>query len=357
MTNFVKKMQTAKCLTDIDFIMKKNFLTFAFFFIFYTALFVSCATTVKYNVSRPAKLNSYEITSVALIPYSPEISLSTASSPQAVACMEKLSNQLSQEFLEDGSVSLIDYSLLDEKPDSEKASCDAYINFSVSKFFVYDNFYLADGSSVSSSDYSKKSFYNVDEYGRPLPLPQYVFENSDSSSVVTFSSDTTVSRHVDMEFSYAVVQSSTKKIIQMENFVISADSEEYDFGKTLPAAVEIVEKNLLVIAKKIISNFKPYTILKSHELVEDPKNEVMKNAVKIAAKNDVQNLSVAKNLFYEEYSKNRNFNAAYNYSVISLALGNVNDAFEVMTEVCENSDNALYESLLLEISEEKSFLE
>ena len=280
--------------------------------LFFCLFFTSCATLVKYNSLKPARLSDYEITSVAVLPYSYENSSSsslTTKSPQAIASMEKIYSFVSEEILKEENLSLINYDIFFrenssaevlttslevsnshslENPRSNSFLPDCYITFSLAKFFVYENFYLSDGKSLSSLDSSVKYFYNIDEYGRSLPLPQYVFESSNTStSSVIFSDDTTASRHVDMEFSYSIVQTATKKVLQMETFVISSNSEEFPVGKALPFALDIIENELKAYSKQIVNNFRPYKVLKSHALIDSSKNANMKKALKFADRKSV----------------------------------------------------------------------
>ena len=56
----------------------------AILFVFFAGFFSSCSTTVKYKVSRPAKLSPYGIKTIAVLPYEPKSEKSTSASPQAV---------------------------------------------------------------------------------------------------------------------------------------------------------------------------------------------------------------------------------------------------------------------------------
>lgn len=345
MMNFVRKMLTERCLMVID---KK----FAILFVILTGLFCSCTTTVKYKVSRPAKLSTYGIQTIAVLPYEPKSEKSTSASPQAVYSMEKLYNRICTTIVNENYCSLVDSTAFKEA-ESKAELCDAYITFSVSQFYVYENFYLDDGSIYQwSSDLSKKSFYNIDDYGRALPVPLYVIENSTANSAVQFSSDTNVSRHVDMMFSYNVIDSSTNKVIAMEDFVISADSDEYKFGSVLPEASSIIENQLNIYVSKIVSNFQPYTEDKANSLISDSKNENMKEAKRLAAKGNEENIRAAKKIYFNEYSLNKNLDAAYNFSVLCLSLNEINEAFWVMKTVCSESDNYKYKELLEQLEKE-----
>lgn len=354
MMNFVRKMLTERCLMVID--VKSKIKGSIFFFPLIILLFVllsSCATTVKYNVSRPAKLAEYGIESIAILPYEPKNNSSTTASPQAVLIMEKLYNRICTTIVNENYCTLIDSNAF---KNAQENICDAYITFSVSKFYVYEKFYLEDGSIYqSSTDLSKKTFYNVDDYGRSIPVPLYVIENSASNSSVQFSSDTTVSRYVDLEFSYSVIDTSTNKVLHIENYVISAESEEYKYGSVLPEAAEIIEKKLNYYASKIVSNFQPYYEEKSNTLISDSKNKKMSEAEKLAATGSIENLKLAGKIYLEEYTKNNNLDAAYNYSVLCLSLNELDAAYETMEKVCNESENVNYKKLLVQIEEELSY--
>ena len=100
MMNFVRKMLTERCLMVID---KK----IAILFVILTGLFCSCTTTVKYKVSRPAKLSTYGIQTIAVLPYEPKSEKSTSASPQAVYSMEKLYNRICTTIVNENYRSLV----------------------------------------------------------------------------------------------------------------------------------------------------------------------------------------------------------------------------------------------------------
>lgn len=353
----VRKMQTERCLMDIDTKSKSSGKFFLVCIFLILILLSSCATTLNYTASRPAKLAEYNIENIAVLPYEPKNTYSTSASPQAVMSMEILYNRICSSIVNGNYCSLIDSNAFNAAEDKSEV-CDAYITFSVSQFYVYENFYLDDGSIYQwSSELSTKSFYNVDDYGRPLPVPLYVLESSKLNTPVQISNETKVSRHVDLVFNYSVVETATNKVITMEKFVISEESDTYKFGSILLEASSIIEKQLNNYADKIVDNFRPYNEVKTNTLIQDSKNENMKEANKLASKKSYGNLYAAKEIYFKEYKNNYNYDAAYNYSVICLCLNETDEAYEVMSEVCSETSNLKYQQLLEQIEKELHYKE
>lgn len=298
---------------------------FCVMFVIFLCL-ISCATTLKIQVERPAKIDLNGAKTIAVLPFKPYkikdsydvfyFLLDTfifdyeKSNPDEKRCIEKLKYEIEDGLAKSPYITLIN------SEEVQKAIKNNYINPA--------DVYLI----------GKVSYFCIDDekHNVKRPVNHYVIDEEGNKKEVTeYEYFFEFSRNVTFVFNYQVVNSADSRVLYNNSVELSNQSEHYNSKSELPSAYSLLQYNLSDVAKKILREIQPYTITKSIKLLKDKtKNPDMKNADKLAAEFYLQES-------YDEYLKIYNstglFEAGYNAALLKEVMGDLYGAKKILEEL------------------------
>ena len=320
---------------------KRLIITFSliFFFIF-PLTFLSCATTVNVQLTRPAQLDLNGARTVAVLPFKPYYYFNdkNASIGKQILINTFLQlfniNDKDEQLAIDTLRSQIERGLMNSpyiKVVSAESVERALQNGNINPADVY----LTGGVS----------YYDVDD------------KRTDEKKLVKAATETTKAeykivstwkREVTFNFRYQIVDSSTNKIIAVNDFSCHRYSSSYESKRSLPDAYSLIESDIKDEARKILRELQPYTITKSIKLLEaKTKDKALKERMKAADDlADNYMLEQASAEFTKIYEESNLVEAGYNAAILQEALGNLSVAERMMEELyLKNPDNRVAKGL------------
>ena len=189
------------------------------------------------------------------------------------------------------------------------------------------------------------SYYDVDD------------KRTDEKKLVKAATETTKAeykivstwkREVTFNFRYQIVDSSTNKIIAVNDFSCHRYSSSYESKRSLPDAYSLIESDIKDEARKILRELQPYTVTKSIKLLEaKTKDKALKERMKAADDlADNYMLEQASAEFTKIYEESNLVEAGYNAAILQEALGNLSVAERMMEELyLKNPDNRVAKGL------------
>lgn len=320
---------------------KRLIITFSLIFSFIFSLtFLSCATTVNVQLTRPAQLDLNGARTVAVLPFKPYYYFNdkNASIGKQIVINTFLQlfniNDKDEQLAIDTLRSQIERGLMNSpyiKVVSAESVERALQNGNINPADVY----LTGGVS----------YYDVDD------------KRTDEKKLVKAATETTKAeykivstwkREVTFNFRYQIVDSSTNKIIAVNDFSCHRYSSSYESKRSLPDAYSLIESDIKDEARKILRELQPYTVTKSIKLLEaKTKDKALKERMKAADDlADNYMLEQASAEFTKIYEESNLVEAGYNAAILQEALGNLSVAERMMEELyLNNPDNRVAKGL------------
>ena len=309
-------------------LMKKSIRISGLLVLIFINLFLfSCATTVNVNLTRPAQLDLNGARTIAVLPFKPyyyykeyETSLGTEILINTFYQIFKIKDA-DEQLVIDSLYSQIEHGLINSpyiklvSSDSvEKAlrkgslnPADVYLTGEVSYFSVNDRKY-DERKLIRAASGDRAAEYQIVHYWK---------------------------REVDFNFRYQIVDSSTDKVIAVNEYRCSDSSYRYEYKGDLPSAYSIIESYIRKCSKKILQELQPYTVTKTIKLLEcKTKDKVLKERMKAADEMAERSMiEKASDEFQKIYKETGLVEAGYNAAILQEAMGNLSKAEKMMTEV------------------------
>lgn len=328
---------------ELEIKMKNLFKKLFVIFIIFCSLFfiTSCATTIRTNVTRPAKLDLNGAETISVLPFASSGFNSTGlgyggasivigdffdSFINTSAIERQVLNYL-QANIENGLVKspyieVINSAVVNNALKlGKRPPVDVYLTGEMITFNVYDK------EKVQK---------------RVLPQENDDDDKKNQKPIIVY--DKSYSRDVLLVFNYQIVDSFSNKVISFDTIKIEESSGFYDDKDSLPEVMSMIQYDLDGNIDKLLKDLQPYTISKSISLMEDKsKNPQMKLADKLAKDGYFKE---SYNEFLKVYREHNQLEAGYNAAMILMAMGELNQAENLMAEICEKFNNSkAYESL------------
>lgn len=319
--------------------MKNNNTTFRLAVILFTSLVLltSCATTLNVQVTRPAKYNLNGAKTISVLPfneskYDPlkyyydgerETSFSDfyGSYAQVVHIEEKIINEI-KNGLESGLkyspyLTLIDsYQVQNALKYSRSCPADVYIVGDIVTFKVTDK------------ELKIKKELPPESYDDPdLDFGPNTIKSPDNKYYYKF----LYNRTVQLIFNYQIIDSKNGQAIGYDTKRFEETSGNYESMEDLPDIYRSISYEIDTFIEDLLKGVQPYTVNKSITLLkDDTKNPLMERADKLAKDGY---LKESYNEFSQVYAQTKQMEAGYNAAMILMAMGDLNKAETLMTEV------------------------
>ena len=304
--------------------MKKHFFGL-FGGLLFSVFFISCATTVNVNLTRPAKLDLNGAKTIAVLPIKPyayyreydvnlgvELLVNTfyqifeITDSDEAAIIRKLHGYLEEGLVKSPYIKLIDAAEVERaRKNGYLNPADVYLTGEIAYFTINDN-----------SEVEKRLLKAATETESAL----YEF--------ITY-----WTRYVEFVFRYQIVDSSNNCVISYKEIRCHNTSSSCESRRSLPSAYSIIEADVLYAAKSILKELQPYTVTKSIKLLESKtKDKALKEQMKAAdALAKECRLSDSQKAFSQIYEESGLLEAGYNAAILQEAMGNLSLAEEMMT--------------------------
>lgn len=291
----------------------------------------SCATSVNVRMTRPAELDLNGAQTIAVLPFKPyayyemredargaELAVGIffqvfdRVGPEEKRCIDHLQSEIEHGLLESPYIDVVSSRAVETAIKNRSSNpADVYLTGEISYFDVDDE----------KHQYREKVRDADEETGR----------KAEYRIVEEFK------RHVQIEFRYEVVDSSSNKIISYNKVRLSNSSSYYDHPRDLPSAYSIIDGELNRSVRKILKELQPYTITKTITLMKDKtKDPEFKYADKLAKDGYIKES-------YEEfkalYEKTDMWQAGYNAAILKEAMGELSEAERQMTALYKKFHN------------------
>lgn len=305
-------------------------------------LFTSCATKIRYNVTRPAELDLNGARTISVLPIKSYASINIRADVSNV------------DFILRTFFTIIDPVSIDEKKTID------YLQSNIERGLV-NSPYIDVVSSSSVQQALQKGYLNpadvyltgeityfhVNDYVRKEKI-QVEKKEGDKKSEYKFIEY--YYRNVSMNYKYQIIDSATNKVLSNEVISIDKTSGKCEHNRNLPVPFSMIEYELSETVDKILKELQPYVVTKTIKLLEDKtKNPEMKNADQLAKDG---NVSGSYKAFAKIYKETKLFEAGYNAAILQLALGNLSDAEELMTSLYEKTLDSRASKALTDIKYE-----
>lgn len=288
---------------------------------------VSCATTVNVNLTRPAQLDLNGARTIAVLPFKPayyykeyETSLGTEilintfyqifkiKDPDEQLVIDSLYSQIEHGLLNSPYIKLVSSDSVEKALRKGTLNpADVYLTGEVSYFSVEDRS-SEEKKLIKAASGSQPAQYQFVKYWR---------------------------REVIFNFRYQIVDSTSDKVIAVNEYRCDNSSYKYESKRELPSAYSIIESSIKTAAQKILHELQPYTVTKSIKLLETKtKDKALKERMKAAdelAENSM--LAKASEEFQKIYEETGLVEAGYNAAILQEAMGNLSKAEKMMTQV------------------------
>ena len=309
-------------------LMKKSIrISGLLFLLLINLLLFSCATTVNVNLTRPAQLDLNGARTIAVLPFKPayyykeyetslgkEILINTfyqifkIKDPDEQLVIDSLYSQIEHGLLNSPYIKLVSSDSVEKALRKGSLNpADVYLTGEVSYFSVDDKS-SEEKKLIKAASGNQPAQYQIIKLWR---------------------------REVDFHFRYQIVDSTTDKIVAVNEYRCSNTSSKYESRRDLPGAYSLFESYIKKAAKQILHELQPYTITKSIKLLESKtKDKALKERMKAAdelAANSM--LAKASGEFQKIYEETGLVEAGYNAAILQEALGNLSKAEKMMTEV------------------------
>lgn len=315
---------------------EKNILIYLFIFI--CLFFSSCSTTLKVNVTRPANIDLLGAKTIAVIPF------------------EKSQDNPINYFFDIDRDSFEDYFNHFTQIASAERSIINYIKgqfereLSRSNYIslIYGNPYKAD--IFITGEIISLRVHDIEKSIKKEVPEDEILDNNEKLEKTEYYYDFIYSREVQLIFNYEIVDGRSRKVIAYDTIKIENQSDFFKNTTLLPNIYEMVKYDLDNFIWSLVRNIQPFNTTKSISLLKDKnENPDMEHAD-----------SLAKNGYYHEsyrefvniYVNTGLMEAGYNAAMILMALGKLENAEKLMTDVYDNCRSPKVYDGLLDIKNE-----
>ena len=332
--------------------MKKcSKLLFLIFSLLFSFMIASCATTLRVEVTRPGNLDLNGIKTIAVLPFeksefSPFDYIFDYEEKEELNYWEYynliqntedkilsyLQNNLEKSISSSPYVDLVDYTPVEHALKyRNKLPCDAYISGEVVTFKIHDILSKEKKpikeSNVVVEDNVIESLPAEGNGQAPIPnepKPDFYYEFS-------------YTREVQFIFNYKIVDGKTNQLISYDTIKIEQMSDTVKDKKDLPNIYSMVTGEIDNFIYTLMRDIQPYKEYKSITLLEDnTKNPRMEEADKLAKD---KSYKASYHAYLSIYNDINQFEAGYNAAMLLMAMGDLQGAEELMSEVYENFGN------------------
>lgn len=305
----------------------------------------SCATTVRFNVTRPGELDLNGAKTISVLPFKPYayyelgndasgaekfvysfFQLFDKSGPEEKRSLEYLQDRIQSGLANSPYISLVNSdSVLTAIKKGYIIPADVYLTGEVTYFDISDD-KTTEKVLVKKGDpklKTKDQYDYVDKY----------------------------TRRVRMDIKYQVVDSANDSVLSYNSVSIDNKSSKYNSKRDLPSGYSVIESNLSSTASRILKELQPYVITRDVTLlkIKDKKNEAFKEADKLAKNGQVVQ---SYEMFASIYQSTALFEAGYNAAMLQLALGNLSVAQKLMNDLYTNTNDSKAAAALEDINRE-----
>ena len=308
--------------------MKKHVIKF-FSIILLSLLFISCATTVNVNLTRPAKLDLNGAKTIAVLPVKPyayyreydvnfgvHILINTfyqlfeITDPDEDAVIRKLRSSIENGLAKSPYIKLIDSAEVERALKRKYLNpADVYLTGEIAYFDVKDIPY-EEKKLITPATEDTKAVYQIITWWQ---------------------------RYVKLVFRYQIIDSSNDCVISYQEIKCDNCSVSYENRYRLPSAYRIIEDRVDYAAKSILKELQPDTVAKSSMRLEsETKEKLLKERMKAAdtlAEN--YNLADSQKAFTQLYEETGLIEAGYNAAILEAAMGNLSVAEALMQKLYE----------------------
>ena len=285
-------------------------------FLFLQVLLASCATAIRFPVNRPAQIDSKGATSIAIFPFS--------------------SGNMIRFYYNHNSDSETVANYIQEQFQNRILQSD---------FFTLTSPCSPSNKGAPSYDlYIHGSIYNISNVVEKIPL------ETEGKKKKTY----LFKRKVSLSVKYQVVYTQTEEILYSSTQHIEEESTEYAQKRELPNFMSLVSSDLRSKINSITKKLMPYTTTKKISLLKDKsKDPLIEEQMKVASKIAKEgNYSQAHGIFMEIYQRDRIFEAGYNAALLYEAMGQLDEAALLMSQIFFNTNNSKAQKALKDIQQE-----
>lgn len=303
----------------------------------FSFLFASCASTMSVDITRPAALDIENASTIAILPfatsaqmqrleaqgdknieYFQNVDMATSqdtSSKDEQRILEFFRDELAVQLAKNAKLKVIDQATVTNSiRKNEKINADIIIFGGISFF----------GTNTTSHQYTNKE------------------KNG------TIKKSTLYSRLVNLTIEYTIFNQKTNKVLDTKERKYDVESLEYEQIFSLPDAVLTCEKTISDLAYQIARDFSIYKEVKNLQLLYH-KDPAMKTATTNATNGRID---LALEQFKKLYKSLNYYEAGYNAAIIMQALGDLDGANELMSEVYYRFKEKSAKSALADIQAE-----
>lgn len=308
--------------------MKRKFGKFICFVSIIFFLLCSCSTTLKMNITRPAKLDLKGAKTIGVLSfaqsnrfpfYSSGISIgSDYESYSKVNSVERqvinyIHSELEKNLMNSPYVQLVSSEAVEKALRGKiKNPADVYISGEMVTFNIFD-----EENVVKKEIEPEKNEKSPDK-------PKYVYEKF-------------YTREILLVFNYQVVDSNSDNVLYFDTLKINSRSDPVELLKELPNPYYMIEYDLQSFVSDFLQKLQPYNITRNISLLDDKsKNPMMEEADKLAKDGK---LKESFNKFYSIYNQTGLFEAGYNAAMILMVLGDFEKAEALMNRVYFETGN------------------
>lgn len=277
-------------------------------------LFFSCATTLKFDVLRPAEVDLGSAKSIAIEPVVVSMHTKIFEGP----IITKRITSFIEKNLEADLGTAGYYRVIGVK--DRRTPADIYLDTKVSHFDVTDS----ERTTKQKNPNYKKANSPKDTNGKRRPVePEYNYK-------------TTYTRTVTLLFQYDIVDGNTQNVIYTENFRIRKQDTSVNDKSGLKDPYYMIESELKKIIQDIEHKIQPYFVNRSVTLMKVKKNAAMDYATELAEDGYYQQ---SYEQFINIYKTTGLMEAGFNAALLLEASGNFYDARELMEEIYQTTLN------------------
>lgn len=281
-------------------------------------LLTSCATSVSVKVTRPAELDMNGAKTIAVLPFQPSsghLFRGRGSRHDLLAyffgfrdihpderdSIELLESEIQKLLANSDDLTLVNsYVVRRELEDGKDPSCDAYLTGQILDYVFY---------------FDEHDIKVKDDEGHHYET-QY----------------TSVAK---IKILYQIVDARTNEVIAFREASFRNESAGYSHRSDCPRGYELLRYDLKSLAANISRQVQPYDVYVSLTLLDDKeKNEENKIANELADNGLIQESLERYTAFYE---KTGNFVAGYNAALLMQALGDLDGAEQLMSELVNDT--------------------
>lgn len=298
--------------------MKKSFLLIISVLLM-VSLLAGCATTVRVAIERPAELDLNGAKTVGMLPFQAKASDSIGGRNNAVVAVleffgyfdwfydqddqdrqqlaDLLTRTLQQELSTSQYLDLVDTNRIQAALTSgTPVPCDVYLTGAISRF-----------------DTSIETVVRERNYSEGKQRVTYYY------------------RHLEAELMYQVIDASTNRVISYKTVPIDLDSYEVTKRSDVESVYSLGRKTFEECAYTIMKQLQPYTVEKYLSLLSDKHKDPDMDYADEVVKSG--NTEYAESLYEELYVSRGYMEAGYNAAILLEAMGNLEDARDLMQEV------------------------